>query len=137
MTLPRIDHIGIIVPDLDAAVVQLSALLAGQKPERRDLPDVQLQIAMFHTQNLKIELIAYNGPAQFARQVMGQQFGLNHISIAVDNVEDALTRLVPAGFAVQPGFPRGGAHGRVAFFERDAATGLLFEICAPSQDEKG
>jgi hypothetical protein len=30
------------------------------------------------------------------------------------------------------GFPRHGAHGRVAFFEAGAASGgLLFEICQP------
>jgi hypothetical protein len=33
---------------------------------------------------------------------------------------------------VQDGVPRCGAHGTVAFFQRDQATGLLFEICAPA-----
>lgn len=136
MTLPRIDHIGIIVPDLDAAIARFSALLDGIAPQRRDLPEVELRIAEFHTENLNIELIAYDGPAAFARQVMGGAFGINHLTVAVDDIDTALARLQRAGFAAQPGFPRRGAHGTVAFFERDADTSLLFEICAPGDGKE-
>ncbi len=131
MTLPRIDHIGIIVPDLEAAVARLSALLGGPAPRQRDLPELDLRIAEFYTANLAIELIAYSGAAALARRAMGGENGFNHVTISVENVDAALERLAAAGFVAQPGFPRRGAHGTVAFFERDAATGLLFEICGP------
>ncbi len=130
MTLPRIDHIGIVVADLDAAIARFSALLGGLAPQRRDLPELELRIAEFHTANVALELIAYDGAATFARAVMGDENGLNHLTVAVEGVDAALERLAPAGFRVQPGFPRRGAHGTVAFFERDRATGVLFEICA-------
>ncbi len=136
MTPPRIDHIGIVVPDLDAAVERFSALFGGLSPQRRDLPELDLHIAEFHTANVAIELIAYGGPAAFARGVMGNGNGLNHITVAVESVEAALERLAAAGFAAQPGFPRRGARGTVAFFERDQATGLLFEICAPEAERE-
>jgi methylmalonyl-CoA/ethylmalonyl-CoA epimerase len=129
MTLPRIDHIGIIVADLDAAIARLSALL-GISSERRDLPELGLRIAEFHTENLGIELIAYEGSASFARRVMGNEPGINHITLSVDSIEGALERLGAAGFRAQPDFPRPGAHGTVAFLERDPMTGLLFELCA-------
>jgi methylmalonyl-CoA/ethylmalonyl-CoA epimerase len=131
MSAPRIDHIGIIVPDLEAAIERFSALLGGLVPERRDLPDVGLRIAEFHAANIAIELIAYDGEAQLARRVMGSEPGLNHLTVAVDDVDPALGRLGASGFRAQPGFPRAGAHGTVAFFERDEETGMLFEICAP------
>ena len=128
---PRVDHIGVIVADLDTAVEKFSRLLQGLLPVRRDLPEVGLQIAEFHTENLNIELIAYDGTAEFARQVMGDGVGINHLSIQVENVGDAVAMLLDAGLRVQQGFPRRGAHGTVAFFERDDTTGLLFEVCAP------
>jgi catechol 2,3-dioxygenase-like lactoylglutathione lyase family enzyme len=131
VSLPRIDHIGIIVGDLEAAVGRFSAVLGGLVPQRRDLPDVGLRIAEFHTDNLAIELIAYDGDARFARTVMGSEPGINHITVAVEDVPSAIERLGAAGFKAQPGFPRAGAHGTVAFFERDTTTGLLFEVCAP------
>jgi methylmalonyl-CoA/ethylmalonyl-CoA epimerase len=130
VTAPRIDHIGIIVDDLDAAIERFSLLL-GVASERRDLPEVELRIAEFRAENLSIELIAYDGSAELARRVMGSDPGINHITMSVDNVDTALKRLGAAGFRAQPGFPRRGAHGTVVFFERDAATGLLFELCAP------
>ena len=45
--------------------------------------------------------------------------------------EDAVAKLTDAGLRVQEGFPRRGAHGTVAFFQRDDTTGLLLEVCAP------
>ena len=134
MTLPRIDHIGIIVADLDAAIERFSALL-GIGSERRDLPEVGLRIAEFHAANLDIELIAYDGSAVFARRVMGSEPGINHMTLSVDSIEAALERLGPAGFQAQPAFPRRGAHGTVAFLDRDPVTGLLFELCAPDPHE--
>jgi hypothetical protein len=56
--VPRVDHIGIIVPDLEAAIAKLSRLLEGLLPQRRDLPEVGLRLAEFQTENLNIELIA-------------------------------------------------------------------------------
>jgi catechol 2,3-dioxygenase-like lactoylglutathione lyase family enzyme len=77
-----------------------------------------------------IELLQYtDGPNSFAQQVMGQRLGLNHLSARVADVEHSITDLRQAGFIPMAGFPRQGAHGRVAFFEPDAVTGLLFEVC--------
>src|SRR5262249_8125152 len=133
-TLPRIDHIGIIVADLDAAIERFSALL-GIASERRDLPEVGLRIAEFHAENIDIELIAYDGSAILARRVMGNEPGINHMTVCVDGIEAALERLGAAGFRAQLGFPRRGAHGTIAFLERDPVTGLLFELCAPDRRE--
>jgi catechol 2,3-dioxygenase-like lactoylglutathione lyase family enzyme len=60
---------------------------------------------------------------------MGSRTGLNHLSIHVDDAERSIGELRQAGFMPMQGFPRQGAHGRVAFFEPDAASGLLFEVC--------
>ena len=128
---PRVDHIGVLVPDLESAVAKFCRLLEGLPPVRRDLPEVGLRIAEFQTENLNIELIAYDGPAEFARRVMGNDIGINHLTIQVENVGDAVAKLTDAGLRVQEGFPRPGAHGMVAFFQRDDTTGLLLEVCAP------
>jgi methylmalonyl-CoA/ethylmalonyl-CoA epimerase len=133
---PRVDHIGVLVPDLETAVERFSRLLEGLSPVRRDLPEVGLRIAEFQTENLTVELIAYDGPAEFARQVMGEDIGINHLTIQVRDVGDAVAKLADAGLRVQEGFPRRGAHGTVAFFQRDDSTGLLFEVCAPDAAAK-
>jgi len=61
---------------------------------------------------------------------MGNERGINHLSLQVDDIDSTIARLTAAGLRLQEGFPRRGAHATVAFFERDDATGLLLEICA-------
>ena len=130
MTPPRIDHIGIIVADLEQAVEKLRPLF-GEQARIRELPEVGLRVAEFQAANVVIELLQYTGDADFARGVMGSQLGLNHISARVEDVDRSVSELTAAGFTPMQGFPREGAHGRVAFFEPDRLTGLLFEICQP------
>ena len=130
MNRPRIDHIGLMVADLDVAVERLHPVF-GDDVSYKDLPQYEIRTAVFHTANLAIELLQYTGEAAFARGVMGSRLGLNHVSAQVADAEASIAALKARGFAVQDGFPADGVHGRVAFFEPDDVTGLLFEICQP------
>ena len=125
----KIDHIGIIVSDLDSAVARLGVLFGPA--EIKNLPDVGLRVAEFRAANVAVELLQYTENSDFARRVMGSRTGLNHLSIEVQDVERSIGELRVAGLKPMEGFPRQGAHGRVAFFEPDAASGLLFEVCQP------
>jgi methylmalonyl-CoA/ethylmalonyl-CoA epimerase len=132
----HIDHIGIIVADLDAAVSRLKPLF-GDCVQVKELVDAGLRVAEFRAANVTIELLQYTGKNDaFARQVMGERLGLNHVSVRVEDVERSLVALSSAGMRPMSGFPRQGAHGRVAFFEPDPVTGLLFEICRPDAHAK-
>jgi methylmalonyl-CoA epimerase len=125
--MTRIDHIGIIVSDIEQATNKLKVLFGV--PSIKELPDVGLRVAEFQAANVTIELLQYTAGSEFARQVMGERLGLNHISARVDDVEHSVSQLKAEGFEPKPGFPRQGAHGPVAFFEPDRVTNLLFEIC--------
>lgn len=134
--MTKIDHIGIIVADLEAAVRRLKPLF-GDAVEIKELAEVGLRVAEFRAANVTVELLQYTGKNDaFARRVMGERLGLNHVSARVEDVDRALAELRAAGLQPMAGFPRQGAHGRVAFFEPDATTGLLFEICQPDAQEK-
>lgn len=128
MTKPVIDHIGIVVGDLNSAVERLKPLF-GDAITYKELSEEELKIAKFETQNITIELLQYSGSANFAREVMGEKNGLNHVTVRVDDVSKSLSRLEKQNFRPKDGFPRKGADGEIAFFERDEETGLLVEIC--------
>ena len=135
MTKPHIDHIGIVVADIEAAVERFRPLFGDSEPIR-ELADYGLRVAMIETANVTIELLQYTGEGDdFARGVMGERLGLNHVSARVDDVPESVEALTAQGFRMMDGFPRPGAHGEVAFFERDETTGLLFEVCAPENAE--
>ncbi len=135
MSKPHIDHIGIVVADIEAAVERFRPLFGDSEPIR-ELAEYGLRVAMIETANVTIELLQYTGDGDdFARGVMGERLGLNHVSARVDHVSESVEALTAHGFRMMDGFPRPGAHGEVAFFERDETTGLLFEVCAPSSAE--
>lgn len=125
-----IDHIGIVVDDLDAAIARFSTILGTGPDLLRDMPEVGLQVAVFAATNIRIELLRYTGANGFAEQVMGAAAGLNHIALASDDLDADCAALAAAGLVPQSGFPRQGAHGQVAFFQPDPVTATLFELCA-------
>ncbi|MCM2252879.1 MAG: VOC family protein [Ramlibacter sp.] len=140
MTAPTVDHIGVIVEALEPAIAAMSLMLPGAPVTRRSLPEVGLEVAEFRAANLIIELLQYTSEVPgLARRTMGSGTGLNHLSISVPDLEASLASLAKVGVSPMEGFPRGGAHGRIAFMQTDPRTGLLVELCqagsAPAQED--
>jgi catechol 2,3-dioxygenase-like lactoylglutathione lyase family enzyme len=136
MTAPRVDHIGIIVAALEPAIAALSLVLPDVPVVRRSLPDVGLEVAEFQAANVIIELLQYTTQEEgLARRTMGGATGLNHLSISVPDLAASLAALAAAGVEPMPGFPRNGAHGRIAFMHPDPRTGLRVELCQAGSDD--
>ena len=130
MTLPTIDHIGIIVDDLDKAIEMFEHLFQIKPTKVTELADAGLKIAHLEARNIGIELIQYAGGDEgFGRRVMGPGRGVNHMSIQVEDTDSAVKDLQDKGLRVMEGFPRTGSHGRVAFFEPETTRDILLEIC--------
>jgi methylmalonyl-CoA epimerase len=137
MIKPHIGHVGGIVQDLDAAVEKLTDLLGVPPTSMKEIPDVGLKTAEFEAANVTLELLQYTDPEKgFAREVMGEEIGLNHLSVTVADMDEAIRSWTEKGLALTKGFPRRGAHGEVAFFETEPATGILFEVCRPDEDDE-
>jgi methylmalonyl-CoA epimerase len=133
VTALYIDHIGIIVDDLDQSVSLFERLFGVQPDSLREMPEVGLRIAHIKAKNVDIELIQYLSQEEgVAREAMGSRPGMNHISLRVDDVETWSRDLQDQGARLVNGFPRQGSHGRVAFFEPESTQGILFEICERS-----
>jgi methylmalonyl-CoA/ethylmalonyl-CoA epimerase len=130
MTIPRIDHIGIIVEDLEKSVNLFEGRLGLKLTGAKEMPDVGLKIAQIVSANVKIELIQYIDEANsFGKKVMGKQQGFNHISFEVKNIHRVLISFENKGLKVMAGFPRQGSQGMVAFFEPATTEGVLLELC--------
>jgi len=133
---PRIDHIGVVVDDLEAAKASFERMLGVAPSMVKKMPEVGLYIARFETTNVAIELIQYTDDGDgFGRAVMGSETGFNHISFEVDDVSEAVERFADAGLEPQEGFPRQGSTGPVSFFEKDPVTGLLLEVSQHQEEE--
>jgi methylmalonyl-CoA/ethylmalonyl-CoA epimerase len=131
-TRPIVDHIGVIVPDLDAAVALFTKLFGGGPVKTKEMADVGLRIAEFAAANVTVELLQYTGENDaFAKDVMGEAPGVNHISFRVAGLASATEAVAAVGAKPMDGFPRQGAHGQVVFFEPASTGGVRFELCEP------
>ena len=132
MSKPHIDHIGVIVSDLDAAVATFTPLFGARPASTKTLAEAGIRVAEFAAANITVELIEYCGTGDsFAKQVMGAPHGINHLSFKVDDVDKSISALAASGVTVMDGFPTQGAHGTVAFFDPTTTHDFLFEVCAP------
>ncbi len=130
MNKPRIDHIGIIVENLDDTVKLFERLFDVKPVNIKEMPEVGLKIAHINAANISIELLQYTGSGDcFAKRVMGSETGVNHFSASVKDVDAAIEDFKNKGLKVMEGFPRPGSHGKVAFFDPGTTGGILMEIC--------
>jgi catechol 2,3-dioxygenase-like lactoylglutathione lyase family enzyme len=108
MTIQRMDNVGIVVDDLEAAVAFFVALgmeLEGEMPVAGrwvdrivGLDGVRADIAMMRTPDghSKLELTKFHTPAAISadpRVASANVLGIRRIMFAVDDIDDVLARL--------------------------------------------
>jgi methylmalonyl-CoA epimerase len=125
-----LDHVGIAVKDLHAALVfYRDALgLAVDAPE-----DVQSQRVRAHFIPVgpsSLELLeATSSDSAIARYIEKRGPGLHHITLRVDDIAAALAQLKARGARLVDEQPRPGAEGaQVAFIHPSSAHGVLVEL---------
>ncbi|MBW2302408.1 MAG: VOC family protein [Deltaproteobacteria bacterium] len=130
MNEPYVDHIGIIVENLEEALRLFEEIFNLKATKVVDMAEVGLRVATLKASNIDLELIQYLEEKEgIARKAMGVRKGINHISFRVKDVVTSLVELKGKGPEVTEGFPRQGSHGPVAFFRPETTQGILLEIC--------
>ena len=127
----NLDHIGVVVADLDSSVQTYCALL-GFNPaevEFHDVPSEGVRVAMLRG-NTIIELLEPTNPeGGLARFLEKRGPGLHHLCYAAPApLEDKLAECKAAGLAVLDETPRTGADGRVFFVHPKSVGGVLTEF---------
>ena len=108
MTIQRMDHVGVVVNDLDAATaffLELGMELEGEAPvEGRwvdtvvGLDDVRVDIAMLRTPDGygRLELTKFHSPTAISEEptnAPANTLGIRRIMFAVDDIDDVVARL--------------------------------------------
>lgn len=127
--LTRMDHVGIVVADLEAALVTYCEQWGFNLLERLDIPEQLVEAAFLDAGNSTVELImpttSESGTARFL-QNRGE--GVHHICFEVDDIVEALATLRQQGLRLIDETPRQGVHGLVAFVHPKASHGTLIEL---------
>ena len=127
--LKKIRHIGIVIKEFERGIDKFKGfgLLCTEVTELKELG---IKVAFLPIGDSLIELICYTDPEKGRDSVVRKQKGaINHICFEVDDIEASIKDFERNGAKLVEGYPKPGAHGRVAFFHPETTEGVLIEIC--------
>jgi len=130
----RIDHVGIAVEDIDAALETYRERFALGPVHREQVAEQGVDAALLDVGENHVELIAPLGPeTTVARFLATRGSGLHHVAYQVSDIDAELDRLRAAGMRLIDEQPRTGIRGsRVAFVHPKSTGGVLTEIVEPA-----
>jgi len=126
-----VDHIGIAVPDIDAAIALYAATAGTSVTLREKLLDRGVELAFLNTGGTKLELLMpLRDDTPIAKFLAKRGPGLHHVCYKVDNIRQEMERLKQRGANLIDTTPRPGASGTIiAFLEPQSFSGVLTELC--------
>jgi methylmalonyl-CoA/ethylmalonyl-CoA epimerase len=128
MKILGIDHLGIAVADLDAAVRAWQAL-GFTVSETHDVPSERVRAAFLGVGESRFELLEPSDPGSVIARFLEKRSGLHHVCVLVADLDAALAELKARGVPLVDETPRVGAGGcRVAFVHPKGAAGVLLEL---------
>lgn len=128
----RLNHVAIVVPDLDRATAIYRDTLGASVSAAVALPEHGVTTVFVELPNTKIELLHPLGEASPIARFLERNpdGGMHHLCYEVEDIHAARDRLVDAGARVLgDGEPKTGAHGKpVLFLHPKDFCGTLLEI---------
>lgn len=130
--LGRLNHVALVVPDLNAASAHYRNVLGARVSEPQSLPEHGVTVAFIDVGNTKIELLEPLGETSTILPFLAKNptGGMHHVCYEVDDILAARDQLIAGGARVLgDGEPRIGAHGKpVLFLHPKDFFGTLVEL---------
>jgi methylmalonyl-CoA epimerase len=129
-----IDHVGVAVEDIDAALALYRDALGMPLVHRETVVEQGVEAALVDVGDAHVELLQPLGPETAVGRFLSRRGpGLHHVAYRVDDVEATLSALAAAGLRLIDERPRTGIRGsRVAFVHPASTGGVLTEIVQPA-----
>ena len=125
----RMDHVGIVVNNLDESLKTYQDQLGFTLLERVLIPEQKVEAAFLDAHNSTIELIApTDTESGTAKYLANRGEGTHHVCYEVDDIVATLAELTAQGVRLIDTTPRRGVHGLVAFVHPKATSGMMIEI---------
>jgi methylmalonyl-CoA/ethylmalonyl-CoA epimerase len=128
----RIDHIAVVVRDLDAALRVYHDVLGLPLGRLEEVPAEKVKVAFLPMPegDSEVELVQPTADdTGIARYLAKRGEGMHHICFEVDDIEAAMSELSAAGLQVLEEKPRLGSQGqKYVFIHPKTAHGVLIEL---------
>jgi methylmalonyl-CoA/ethylmalonyl-CoA epimerase len=125
-----LDHIGIAVKDLDAALAFYRDALGLEIEPPEDVASQQVRAYFAPVGDARLELLEATAPeSPIARYIDRRGPGLHHITLRVPDIRTAVAQLKARQVRMIDDEPRPGARGSlVAFVHPASSGGVLIEL---------
>lgn len=129
--MKHIDHIGIAVADIEAAVSTYESLLGTNCYKREVVEEQKVDTAFFQTGESKVELLgATDEESVIHKYIQKKGEGMHHVAFEVNDIQAEMNRLKDEGFTLLSDEPSRGADNKlVAFVHPKGNNGVLVELC--------
>lgn len=126
----RVDHVGIAVKDLDAAIAFYEAAFGVKLAHRETVEEQGVEEAMFRVGESWIQLLRPLGPeTPVGKYIEKRGEGVHHIGYGVSDLKAVLEHLKGEGMQLIDAEPRRGSRGSmVAFVHPRSVGGVLVEL---------
>jgi methylmalonyl-CoA/ethylmalonyl-CoA epimerase len=130
----RIDHIGVAVADLEAAVALHAETYGMAVAHRETVAEQGVEAVLLDVGENHVELLRpLSDDTPVGRFLARRGPGLHHVAYQVPDIAATLDALRAAGVRLIDETPRTGIRGsRVAFLHPSASGGVLTEIVQPA-----
>ena len=130
----RIDHVGVAVEDLDAAIALYENTYKMELVHRETVAEQGVEAVLLDVGENHVELLAPLGADTPVGKFLAKKGpGLHHVAYQVADIGATLAQLKGAGLRLIDEAPRVGIRGsRVAFLHPAASGGVLTEIVEPA-----
>jgi methylmalonyl-CoA/ethylmalonyl-CoA epimerase len=127
-----LNHIAIVVPDLEEAALKYKQTLGAEVSEQQELIEHGVTLVFVQLANTKIELLHPLGANSPIRSFLERNpaGGIHHVCYEVDDISEAANLLQEKGAKILgDGKPKIGAHGKpVLFLHPKEFFGTLIEL---------
>ncbi len=130
----RVDHIGVAVEDLDAAIDLYSQSFQMREQHRETVEEQGVEAVLLEVGDGHVELLKPLGPDTGVGKFLAKNGpGLHHVAYACDDIDSALGAVRDAGLQLIDKEPRRGIRdSRVAFLHPKSTGGVLTELVEPA-----
>jgi methylmalonyl-CoA epimerase len=131
----RIDHVGVAVEDLDAAIGLYEKAFGMPMVHRETVSEQGVEAVLLDVGDGHVELLSPLGEdTPVGKFVARKGPGLHHVAYAVSDIERTLADLGESGVELIDSEPRTGIrNSRVAFLHPRSTGGVLTEIVEPAE----
>ena len=124
-----IDHVGLAVKDIQAALELFQDIFGISQPEIKNLPDQGVRATLVPVGQTRLELLEpLTTDSPVGRFIASRGEGMHHLAFNVSDLPSKLLALEAKGVKLVDKEPREGLSGRIAFIHPQSVLGVLTEL---------